>query len=119
MPSQDMVLGCYYLTANNPSSQKGAGHYFSDLEDVIIAYEQNQIDLHAYIWVRFNGKVEEVERLSASKIESKNNVNYSYYHASSDRFIRSDVTGQQIVQYIRTTAGRILFNKVVQEALSN
>src|SRR6476620_5558697 len=32
-PSQDMVLGCYYLTAENPDAQKGAGHYFSTLTD--------------------------------------------------------------------------------------
>eukprot|EP00171_Calliarthron_tuberculosum_P000264 IDg264t1 len=40
MPSQDMVLGCYYLTANNPASQKGSGHYFTDLDDVLLAYQQ-------------------------------------------------------------------------------
>ena len=42
-PSQDMVLGCYYLTANNPSQQKKHEPYFSDFEDAILAYQQAQI----------------------------------------------------------------------------
>ena len=117
MPSQDMVLGCYYLTANNPSSQKGSGHYFSDLEDALLAYQQNKIALHAYIWVRFNGKIEEPNSRSIDPLKPiRNNNNYQI---SSNRIRRSDMTGQQVVQYIRTTAGRILFNKIVQQALSN
>ena len=80
-----------------------------------MAYQQNQIDLHAYIWVRFNGKIDDVNELSnVSSITEK-----SSYTKLLNRVIRADMTGQQVVQYIRTTAGRILFNKVVQEALSN
>ena len=37
IPSQDMVLGCYYLTVNNISGLLGSNHYFVDLEDVILA----------------------------------------------------------------------------------
>jgi len=117
MPSQDMVLGCYYLTANNPASQKSAGHYFTDLEDVILAYEKNQINLHTYIWVRFDGKVNDHDSGSARVLI--NSTKTSKYKFFINRIIRSDIQGKHSVQYIRTTAGRILFNKVVQEALSD
>ena len=117
MPSQDMVLGCYYLTTNNPASQKGSGHYFSDLDDVLLAYEQGKVDLHAYIWVRFEGQINEnsnsmfvesnafsnLKSMALSKLSKKNKI---------------DIATNSRVQYIRTTAGRILFNKVIQEALS-
>ena len=53
MPSQDMVLGCYYLTLTNVSNLLGSSHYFSDLEDVILAYDQNQLEIHTSIWVRY------------------------------------------------------------------
>lgn len=53
-PSQDMVLGCYYLTAENLMSQRGAGRYFANLEDAIIAYQQGTVDLHAYVHVRLD-----------------------------------------------------------------
>jgi len=58
-PSQDMVLGCYYLTVDNPEKQKKPNNrFFANFEDVIVAYEQQQVDLHSPIWLRFNGEVE-------------------------------------------------------------
>jgi DNA-directed RNA polymerase beta' subunit len=58
-PSQDMVLGCYYLTVVNPEKQKKPNNrYFANFEDVIVAYDQQQIDLHSPIWLRFDGEVE-------------------------------------------------------------
>jgi DNA-directed RNA polymerase subunit beta' len=51
MPSQDMVLG-YYLTVNNIKGLLGSSHYFADLDDVILAYSQNKIEIHSAIWVR-------------------------------------------------------------------
>ncbi len=117
MPSQDMVLGCYYLTANNPASQKSLGQYFSDLEDVLLAYQQSKIDLHSYVWVRFDGKVEENEHSSLIKVEKL--ICGGSNKIFSNRITKQDALGNKVVQYIRTTAGRILFNKVIQESLSD
>ena len=47
-----MVLGCYYLTANNPSEQKNTDQYFYSFEDVLTAYKQSIINLHTFVWVR-------------------------------------------------------------------
>nr|YP_009589184.1 RNA polymerase beta' subunit [Corallina ferreyrae]QBL75700.1 RNA polymerase beta' subunit [Corallina ferreyrae] len=116
MPSQDMVLGCYYLTVNNPASQKGSGHYFSDLDDVLLAYQQNKIDLHAYVWVRFDGKVNDNNNVVL--LESSLSGDIFSNKVFANKMIKEDIEGNKIVQYMRTTAGRILFNKVVQEALS-
>ena len=57
-PSQDMVLGCYYLTAENHKVQSDKELYFANLDDVILAYQQNQIDLHTYVYVRLALDVE-------------------------------------------------------------
>ena len=115
MPSQDMVLGCYYLTSNNPASQKGSGHYFANLDDVLIAYDQGHIDLHAYIWVRFCGKFDE---LNNQALGAFTGVNKDFvYKIFSNGMTRLAFNDERAVQYIRTTAGRILFNKVIQEAL--
>ncbi|MFM7573747.1 MAG: DNA-directed RNA polymerase subunit gamma, partial [Snowella sp.] len=46
-PSQDMVLGCYYLTADNPKAQKGGGTHFANLDDVVKIFDQGGVDLHA------------------------------------------------------------------------
>nr|UEQ12103.1 RNA polymerase beta' subunit [Batrachospermum sp.] len=114
MPSQDMVLGCYYLTANNPANQKGAGQYFSNLEDVILSYQQQKIDLHAYIWVRFDGVVDGLEE---SKVLSTQNNNGACTKFFKNKIIKEYPDRYSTVQYIRTTPGRILFNKVIQESL--
>ncbi len=51
-PTQDMVLGLYYLTLDNPNSQKGAGMTFFSFEEVLAAYEVDVVSLHARIRVR-------------------------------------------------------------------
>jgi DNA-directed RNA polymerase subunit beta' len=116
-PSQDMVLGAYYLTAENPQAQKGVERYFASLDDAIIAYEQQQVDIHAYVWVRFDGVMETQEAddkpLSVEELpDGTRNVRYKF------RRLREDKDGQITSQYIRTTVGRIIFNRTIQEVLS-
>jgi len=85
VPSQDMVLGLYYMTKGKKSEKdekvKGEGSYFYSADEVNIAYNEGKIDLHAYINVRI--PVEE--------------------------------NGTRVLKLIETTVGRILFNKVVPE----
>jgi DNA-directed RNA polymerase subunit beta' len=51
-PTQDMVLGIYYLTLDNPKASKGAGMTFYSFEDALAAYEAGVLELHAKIIVR-------------------------------------------------------------------
>ncbi|GAA4653949.1 DNA-directed RNA polymerase subunit beta' [Anaerocolumna aminovalerica] len=54
VPSQDMVLGIYYLTLEKPGDL-GEGHCFKSINEAILAYENNAITLHAKIKVRRTG----------------------------------------------------------------
>ncbi|MCK5286890.1 MAG: DNA-directed RNA polymerase subunit beta' [Thermodesulfovibrionia bacterium] len=54
IPTQDMVLGIYYLTKEK-SGVKGEGKIFSSPEEVRIAYDAREADEHARIKVRING----------------------------------------------------------------
>ena len=85
VPSQDMVLGLYYMTKARKSEGDdkvaGEGMTFYSPEEVIIAYNERSVDLHAVIKVRMKVKTEDGE---ISRIEE-------------------------------TTAGRVLFNQVVPE----
>lgn len=56
VPTQDMVLGIYYLTRGMRNA-KGEGKTFSSPNEVLIAYDQKQLDLHAKIKVRIDGKI--------------------------------------------------------------
>ena len=58
VPSQDMVLGCYWLTKERAGA-KGEGKTFSDPEEVRIAYDHREVEEHARIKVRRNGSMVE------------------------------------------------------------
>ncbi|MBN2453317.1 MAG: DNA-directed RNA polymerase subunit beta' [Candidatus Omnitrophica bacterium] len=57
-PTQDIVLGCYYLTKEKPGD-KGEGKYFSDFDEVITAYNDEEVALHAKIKVMIGDKLTE------------------------------------------------------------
>ncbi len=84
LPSQDMVLGLYYITKGKKSTPtekvKGEGKHFYSAEEVIIAYNENRVDLHAFIKVKTN------VRTANDTIEYK---------------------------LLETTVGRVLFNQTV------
>jgi DNA-directed RNA polymerase subunit beta' len=84
LPSQDMVLGLYYITKgrkNTPTETvRGEGKAFYSVEEVIIAYNEGVIDLHAWIKVKANIRNED---------------------------------GLLVHKLIETTVGRVLFNQHV------
>src|SRR5690554_728307 len=56
-PTQDMILGCYYLTIEK-TGEKGEGKVFADANEVIMAYDEGSISLHAKIKMRVIGEIE-------------------------------------------------------------
>jgi len=86
LPSQDMVLGLYYLTKEKMSTSetkvKGEGRIFYSAEEAVIAYNEGQVDLHAAVQVR-------------TRIENEE--------------------GEMVQGRIKTTVGRVLFNQAVPE----
>ncbi|MFW0097338.1 MAG: DNA-directed RNA polymerase subunit beta' [Coxiella endosymbiont of Haemaphysalis qinghaiensis] len=69
VPTHDVVLGLYYVTRDRVNV-KGEGMKFADVEEVVRAYENGQVDLHARVSVRIKesildeaGNMEESERL--------------------------------------------------------
>ncbi len=55
-PTQDIILGCYYLTKSR-ENLKGQGLIFSDLEEAVLAYQDEQAALHAQIKLRWEGQI--------------------------------------------------------------
>ena len=100
LPSQDMILGSYYLTVNTHLKDKYANHYFANNKDVIFAFNQKKINLHTPVWL-CNEKIEK------ENIREKNNK------------IQNITFGNgKTKQYINTTPGRILINDVIQKNLN-
>jgi DNA-directed RNA polymerase subunit beta' len=70
LPSQDMVLVLYYITKGKKSTEtdpvKGEGKVFYSMDDVIIAYNEKRVDLHAHIKLRT--KIRNAEGVLEKKI---------------------------------------------------
>lgn len=58
VPSQDMVMGCFYMTKDRPGS-KGEGKCFSNIDQAITAYNNGVLDTHAIIKVRIKDEMVE------------------------------------------------------------
>ncbi len=98
IPSQDMVLGCYYLTLEK-KGQKGEGRIFASKEEVLLALENKEVGLHARVKVRFNGQF----------------MNLSTFY--DDQAVLSCPVIEMRNKLIETTPGRIIFNNILPEKI--
>ena len=58
VPSQDMVMGCYYMTKER-KGERGEGKIFSNKNQLITAYQSKQVSTHALVKVRIDGELVE------------------------------------------------------------
>ena len=108
------MCSCYYLTANNIKGLLGSNYYFANLEDVILAYNQNKIELHTSLWVRYIDEQYPLSDLQKKIVLSDNSV-IEYYENLQ---IRKDSNGKLLTQYLQTTTGRVILNYTIQKTLN-
>jgi DNA-directed RNA polymerase subunit beta' len=112
LPTQDMVLGCYYLTLMNP--EKGKNIYFGSLEDAVKAFNHNLLSLQTPIWVRYKGYVNDDDKKALKVYVDEDKIVTKVF---LNKYLKEDFAGNLITQYIRTTVGRVLFNQITEEVL--
>ena len=56
VPTQDMILGCYYLTITKPG-EKGEGMIFSSVDEAIMAYGDHHLELHSKVAIRVTSEI--------------------------------------------------------------
>ena len=116
-----MVLGSYYLTALRPESKQpefgDRSRTFADLEDVIHAFEDKRIELHEWVWVRFNGEVEDNDELD-EPIKAEDLGDGTRIEQWSLRRDRFDEDGALISRYLLTTVGRVVMNNTIIGAVA-
>jgi DNA-directed RNA polymerase subunit beta' len=127
LPSQDMVLGCYYLTTEAMQSPKhhsgrpfllGTQFYFSNMKQVLQAYLQERIHLQTPIWIKWNGQVQ-MEPQSSKPLEIRLDSEGFWLELRPKFQKHYNSTGDVLNFFIRTTAGRVLFNTMVENCLQN
>ena len=67
VPTQDMILGSYYLTMEE-AGEPGEGTYFKDVDEALLAYQNGDLGLHAKIYVRMYKKID--GKVKSKKIET-------------------------------------------------
>jgi DNA-directed RNA polymerase subunit beta' len=110
-PSQDMVLGCYYLTSNNPTEQIVNNQYFYNFDDVIVAYKQAVINLHTFVWVRYDESNSDTSKLLANNKFVEKRFSDRVIFLTPELQVKKDLNDNIIHTYIKTTPGRILLNQ--------
>jgi DNA-directed RNA polymerase subunit beta' len=88
-PSKDMVLGVYYLTKADKLKHKGAGRVFSNMDEVEMVFNLNQVDIHTPI-----------------KLKS-----ITWYDDDGSRMPEAEE------RIIETTVGRVIFNRILPEEM--
>jgi DNA-directed RNA polymerase subunit beta' len=87
-PSQDIVMGCYYMTMSL-AGQTGEGMAFTSIEEVLLAHTLRKVDTHARIKVRL----------------------------PSDRRLKAEGEETKFGAVIETTVGRVLFNMILPKGM--
>src|SRR6267154_2153142 len=98
IPTQDMVLGCYYLTKSRPGA-KGEGRTFASMDDVLIALEMCEVETLTPIRLRYTGKV-----IDLTKAFDSQNI----LHTEPIEYVK---------QYMDTTVGRVILNDNLPEQM--
>jgi len=89
-PSQDIVIGCYYLTREKPG-QKGEGMTFADMDEVRAAYDADEVGLLAKVKLRWNG-----ERLDTTV----GRVLFNEILPSQLRFINQEMNRRELTRLV-------------------
>ena len=102
IPSQDMIIGVYYLTLAR-DGMPGEGHVFANFEDALAAYDaRTEVDLQAKIQVRVSSKDANVVTEDGQRIFRVKN--------GKNEVVDYDVTGSKTARF-ETSIGRIIFNR--------
>ena len=93
IPSQDMVLGCYFLTRPRKGSI-GEGTRFGSYHEAVLAFENSEVDLHSYVDVRLDGKWVEETTLGRIIFNEKLPDEMPYVNSTMNKKLLTSIIGQ-------------------------
>ena len=107
-PTQDMVLGCFYLTTDK-EGEKGEGMVFGSREEAILAHESGAVDLHAKVELRelVNGKRERL-RTTVGRIIFNEALPESF------EFVNYEVGKKELARLVERCAEELTVSETVE-----
>jgi DNA-directed RNA polymerase subunit beta' len=98
VPSQDIVLGCYYLTRDKKGA-KGEGRVFASLDEVLLALDAKEVTTQTPIKLRITGDL----------------IDLTQEHDTQD--VMNATVQENVRRVINTTVGRVIFNDQIPKGL--
>jgi DNA-directed RNA polymerase subunit beta' len=111
-PSHDMVLGNYYLTMEKPG-EPGEGSYFSNFDEVMLAYENDYITLHSRIALKIDSHI----LPAVDFVEEENDLDdIGFMQSNNILSFMKRVPKSLTSYYMVTTPGKLIFNKIMPDS---
>lgn len=129
VPSQDMVLGCFYLTTMIPEKKLSdttldlpkatiPKNFYSNVHEILFLYARGKLHAQSTVWVRLVELIEN-DQSDQHLLEIQLTASGQSIHIYSDRLEIYSPIGNFIGRYIRTTPGRIFLNDAIHRSLKN
>ncbi|MFW5889101.1 MAG: DNA-directed RNA polymerase subunit beta' [Bacillota bacterium] len=110
-PSQDMVLGNYYLTKEEKAG-KGEGSYFSNYDEVMLAYENDYIGLHSRVALKIDSHLQTNDNFKPEI----NDTGISFMQGNNILSFTDRIPKSYLSYYMVTTPGKLIFNKIMPKS---
>ena len=117
VPSQDMVLGIYYLTQERPGS-KGEGSWFKNLNEAILAYENGYITLQTRIHVRCSKTMPDGNVLSANVESTLGRFLFNEILPQDLGFVDRTQEGNELVLEVDFHVGKKQLKKILEKVIN-
>ena len=117
VPSQDMVLGIYYLTQERPGS-KGEGDYFKNLNEAILAYENGYITLQTRIHVRCTKRMADGSELVQTVESTLGRFLFNEILPQDLGFVDRSVEGNELLLEVDFHVGKKQLKQILEKVIN-
>ena len=117
VPSQDMVLGIYYLTQERPGS-KGEGKYFKSVNEAILAYENKVITLQTRISVRMTKTTADGETLSGNVSTTLGRLLFNEILPQDLGFVDRSIPGNELLPEVDFLVGKKQLKQILEKVIN-
>ena len=117
VPSQDMVLGIYYLTQERPGDV-GEGKVFKSINEAILAYENKVVTLHSRVTVRVTKTMPDGTQLTGNVSSTVGRFIFNEIIPQDLGFVDRSVPGNELLQEIDFLVGKKQLKQILEKVIN-
>ena len=117
VPSQDMVLGIYYLTQERPGAL-GEGKFFKNVNEAILAYENGVVTLHSKVNVRMTKTMPDGSVISGNVSSTVGRFIFNEIISQDLGFVDRSIPGNELVLEVDFHVGKKGLKKILEKVIN-